>query len=36
LFFITLNNYSTCTMEKCFSTHDNMDEVLQDIEGMKF
>jgi uncharacterized protein YyaL (SSP411 family) len=29
------NDYSACTMEKCFSTHDNMDAVLQDIESMK-
>jgi hypothetical protein len=30
------NDYSACTMEKCFSTHDNMDAVLQDIDGKKF
>ena len=30
------NDYSACTMEKCFSTHDNMDGVLQDVEGMRF
>jgi len=29
-------DYSACTMEKCFSTHDNMDGVLADIESMKF
>ena len=30
------NDYTACTMQKCFSTHDNMAKVLQDIEQKKF
>ena len=33
---VSQKDYSACTMEKCFSTHDNMEGVLQDIERMKF
>ncbi|CAA6820853.1 MAG: Thymidylate kinase (EC [uncultured Sulfurovum sp.] len=30
------NDYTACTMQKCFSTHDNMAKVLQDVESKKF
>jgi len=29
-------DYTACTLQKCFSTHDSMEKVLQDIEGRKF